>query len=130
MERRSAEPGRAKAQCHRSGLLDASTARVTSLGSVAKLPSLATLSLGYTRIANLAFRLNYEDGRVLNEVVGPTRHRGHVEDWASHHPFLCRMNVTIKACLYRAMGCKGVRIEERYCRSDGQPRCGSVIAWD
>lgn len=89
---------------------------------------LMTLTV-YSRIANLAFRMNYDSGTVLNEVVGPKRHRGHVEGWAAHHPFLCRMNVGMKAGIYTVMGCEGVRIEERYCRSEGQAGCGSLIAW-
>ena len=84
----------------------------------------------YTKVASLAFRLNYESGRIENEVLGPKRHRGRVEEWRSHHPFLCRMNVAIKAGIYRAMGCKNVHIEERFCRADGQAECGSVIAWE
>ncbi|HVU01042.1 MAG TPA: hypothetical protein VHE30_04790 [Polyangiaceae bacterium] len=84
----------------------------------------------YQKVGGLAFRLNYETGNVMNEELGPKRHRGHVEGWLSHHPFLCRMNVRIKAELYQAMGCKNVRIEERFCVSDGDAQCGSVIAWD
>jgi hypothetical protein len=84
----------------------------------------------YARVANLAFRLNYDSGTILNEEIAPRRHRGRVEGWAAHHPFLCRMNVAIKAGLYGVMGCPGVRIEERYCRSLGGAACGSVIAWD
>jgi len=84
----------------------------------------------YSRIANMAFRLNYSPGEVISEVLGPKRHRGHVEGWSGHHPFLCRMNVAIKARLYTVMGCQGVRIEERFCRLEGQDACGSVLTWD
>ena len=84
----------------------------------------------YTKVASLTFTRSSETAGIENEELGPKRHRGTVEDWASHHPFLCRMNVAIKGGIYRAIGCKSVRIEERFCRSDGQPQCGSVIAWD
>jgi hypothetical protein len=84
----------------------------------------------YVKVANLAFRLNYDEGRVLNEELGPKRHKGTVEGWTSHHPFLCRMNVSMKAGIYRTMSCSNVRIEQRYCRSDGDSDCGSIIAWD
>jgi hypothetical protein len=84
----------------------------------------------YVKVANLAFRLNYDEGRVSNEELGPKRHKGTVDGWTSHHRFLCRMNVRVKAGIYRAMSCSNVRIEERYCRSDGDAECGSTIAWD
>jgi hypothetical protein len=40
------------------------------------------------------------------------------------------MNVAVKVGLYVAMGCQRVRVEERFCTSNGDPACGSVIAWD
>lgn len=83
----------------------------------------------YAKIVNLAFRLNYEHGRVISEQLGPTRQRGYVEGWASHHPFLCRLNVEIKARVYRAMKCEDVRIEARFCRSLGDKECSSIIVW-
>ncbi len=84
----------------------------------------------YLKIANLAFHANFDTGRVLNEEAGPKRHRGHVEGWTSHHPFLCKMNVEIKKGIYGAMGCKRVKIDERYCRDRGGSQCGSVISWE
>jgi len=36
----------------------------------------------------------------------------------------------MKAGIYRTMSCSNVRIEQRYCRSDGDSDCGSIIAWD
>lgn len=83
----------------------------------------------YLKVANLAFHLNFDEGRVLNQELGPRRHRGSVEGWSSHHPFLCKMNVEIKRGLYSAMGCKYVVIEERFCKSRGATECGSVISW-
>jgi hypothetical protein len=74
--------------------------------------------------------LNYDAGRVENEVLGPRRHRGSVHEWNSHHPLLCRMHCAIKAEIYTAMGCKHAQIERRFCRSDGDPGCGSIIVWD
>jgi hypothetical protein len=84
----------------------------------------------YSKLANLAFRLNYDAGQVFNEELAPHRHRGTVRDWVSHHPFLCRMNVAIKAEIYSTMGCENARIEQRFCRSDGDAECGSIIIWD
>ena len=83
----------------------------------------------YVKVANVAFRLNYDSGKVCNEILGPKRHRGWLESWKSHHPFLCRMNTNMKAGVYRAMGCEGVVIEERFCKSDGGSACGSIIRW-
>lgn len=84
----------------------------------------------YAKIVSRIWRLNYDTGYVETEVMGPTRHRGVVHDWAGHHPFLCRVNVAIKASIYRAMGCRGVRIESRSCINDGDASCGSIISWD
>lgn len=84
----------------------------------------------YLKVANLAFRLNYEEGKVLNEEIAPKRHLGHVEGWIAHHPFLCRMNVAIKAEMYGVMGFKGVRVEEQFCRMKGDRMCGSIIGWN
>jgi hypothetical protein len=84
----------------------------------------------YCKLAERAFRLNYESGHLENIAHGPRRHEGIVSGWKSHHPFLCRMNVAIKAELYRAMRCKGVRVERRFCRDDGDDRCGSIIVWN
>jgi hypothetical protein len=84
----------------------------------------------YGKLANIAFRLNYDVGSVINEELGPRRHAGSVQGWASHHPFLCRMHVTIKAEIYAAMGCKHTEIEQRFCRSDGDTHCGSIIVWE
>ena len=83
----------------------------------------------YAKVANMAFRLNYDEGRVVNEELDRRRHRGSVEDWTSHHAFLCQMNVHIKAAVYRAMGCQQVEIEERFCKSKGDGACGSIIRW-
>lgn len=84
----------------------------------------------FAKVANLAFRLNYDEGRVVNEEIAPKRHRGYVEGWTAHHPFLCKMNIAIKAGIYEAMKCQNVRVEERFCRSRGDELCGSIIAWD
>ncbi|HKU37330.1 MAG TPA: hypothetical protein VJR89_04265 [Polyangiales bacterium] len=84
----------------------------------------------YSKLATIAFRLNYDAGEVVTEELGPRRHAGNVLGWTAHHPFLCRMHVAIKVEIYAAMGCQGARIEQRYCRSDGDARCGSIIVWD
>jgi hypothetical protein len=84
----------------------------------------------YGVLATFAFRHNYEHGTVKNVELGPRRHEGTVDGWIGHHRFLCRMNAAIKADIYRAMGCKNVRTEQRYCRGDGDAQCGSIIVWD
>jgi hypothetical protein len=83
----------------------------------------------YAKVANVAFRLNYGAGTVINEELGTRRHRASVENWLSHHPFLCHMNVNIKAAVYRAMGCEQVEIETRFCKDEGDNACGSIIRW-
>jgi hypothetical protein len=84
----------------------------------------------YAKLANVAFRLNYEEGTVVNEVLGPHRHRGSVQGWTAHHALLCRMHVVIKAEIYSHMGCGQVQIERRFCRSEGDADCGSIIVWE
>jgi len=83
----------------------------------------------YIRVANMAWQLSYDTGRVENHELGPTRHRAIVRDWSGHHHFLCKMNVAAKAAIYEAMGSEEVVIEDRYCVHDGQGECGSLIAW-
>lgn len=83
----------------------------------------------YGRLVQTAWERNYDTGFVEATVVGERRHRGLVQQWASHHPFLCKLNVAVKAEIYRAMGCKDVRIAERYCVSEGDPACGSILEW-
>jgi hypothetical protein len=84
----------------------------------------------YATVANLAFQANYDVGRVENEILSPKCHRGTVHDWAAHHPFLCRMNVSAKVAFYAHMRCQNARVEERFCRSAGNDACGSIIVWD
>lgn len=84
----------------------------------------------FAKVANIAFRANYDEGRVVNEEIGHNRQRGYTEGWTAHHPFLCKMNIAIKAGIYVAMKCQHVRVEERFCRSRGDQLCGSVIRWD
>ncbi|MEM6993141.1 MAG: hypothetical protein AAF721_21690 [Myxococcota bacterium] len=84
----------------------------------------------YAKVVSRIWRLNYDSGRVETEVLAPNRHRGTVHDWAGHHGVLCRINVAIKAEIYRAMGCRGVEIESRYCVDNGDDACGSIIRWD
>ena len=83
----------------------------------------------YAKLANVAFHLNYDAGEVINEELGPRRHAGTVRGWKAHHPFLCRMHVAIKVEIYAAMGCEQAQTERRYCESDGDDRCGSIIVW-
>lgn len=84
---------------------------------------------GYARIVSTLWKTNYDSGRVENESLGPRRQRGTVHDWASHNPFLCELNVAVKASLFRAMGCKDVEVEARYCIDQGHEHCGSIIRW-
>jgi hypothetical protein len=84
----------------------------------------------YGTFANLAFKANYDEGHVVNEILGPKRHLGTVHDWSAHHPFLCRMNVAVKVAVYGQMRCKNARLERRYCKSSGDDVCGSIIVWD
>jgi hypothetical protein len=83
----------------------------------------------YGKLVQAAWERNYETGRVESTVIGVRRHKGVVVGWESHHWFLCRLNVAVKAEIYRAIGCKGVVIEQRYCRDDGDDACGSIIGW-
>jgi hypothetical protein len=84
----------------------------------------------YGKLANLAFRQNYGEGRVDNEVLGERRHKGVVHGWIAHHRFLCRLNVAVKRHIYETMGCKNARTEARFCRQEGDADCGSIVAWD
>jgi hypothetical protein len=83
----------------------------------------------YAKFANVAFHLNYDSGSVTSEKLGPRRHAGTVHGWTAHHPFLCRMHIGIKLQIYVAMGCSGAHIERRFCSSDGDDHCGSIITW-
>jgi hypothetical protein len=83
----------------------------------------------YAKLANIALHLNYDAGEVINEELGPRRHAATVRGWTAHHPFLCRMHVAIKVEIYTAMGCTEAHTEKRFCRSDGDDRCGSIISW-
>lgn len=83
----------------------------------------------YGWLVQTAWERNYDTGRVEATILGERRHRGLVHDWASHHPFLCKLNVAVKAEIYRAMRCKDVRITERYCVCEGDRACGSILEW-
>lgn len=83
----------------------------------------------YGRLVQAAWQRNYDTGHVESTILGPRRHRGLVHGWASHHRFLCKHNVAVKAEIYRAMGCDNVRIEHRYCVEDGDDACGSILVW-
>jgi hypothetical protein len=84
----------------------------------------------FVTVANLAFHANYDAGRVLNKALGPKRHFGTVEGWTAHHPFLCRLNVGAKLCIYRHMRCRNVAIERCFCVTNGDDVCGSILTWE
>ena len=84
----------------------------------------------FARLVKMMWKLNYDSGWVENVELGPKGHKGIVHQWASHHPFLCKLNVAVKVAIYRSMGCENVQIEERYCVSDGDDACGSIIVWE
>lgn len=83
----------------------------------------------YAKIVDWAWKLNYDNGTVVTQVLGPTRHQGIVEGWSGHHPFQCMVNVMVKQSIYLAMGCTDAHIETRSCVDRGDPQCGSIIAW-
>ena len=84
----------------------------------------------FGKVVQTTWKLSYDTGRVEHRVLSDNRHQGIVVDWAGHHPFLCQMNVAAKAALYGEMGCRGVNVDQRYCVSDGDSKCGSIISWD
>ena len=83
----------------------------------------------YAKIVDRAWKLNYDNGHVVTTVLAPHRHKGVVQQWDGHHPFLCMFNVAIKRAIYQAMGCRGAAIESSYCIDAGQSECGSIITW-
>lgn len=84
----------------------------------------------YVRYVDKLWNTHYDSGKVVFHVPGPGVHHVTYVDWASHHRFICRMNMASALPIYDAMGCTNVRYERRRCVSDGAADCENVVRWD
>lgn len=83
----------------------------------------------YPKIINRLWRMNYDSGSVRVVEHGDRCHEGIISGWRGHHPLVCLINQLAKEPMYRAMGCKDVRVEQTACISKGDADCRSKVTW-
>lgn len=84
----------------------------------------------YVRYVDKLWDTHYDTGKVVFRIPAAGIHHATYVDWASHHPFICRMNMASSLTIYDAMGCENVRYERKRCVSDGAADCENVVRWD
>lgn len=83
----------------------------------------------YSRHIDKLWSLHYDTGRPVIDPLGPTEHRVRYVDWRSHHPFICRLNMSAAIPIYSAMGCRTVSWSRVACKSKASPTCISTVSW-
>jgi hypothetical protein len=84
----------------------------------------------YVRHGHRLWTLYYDSGDPIITPESPTHHRIEVHRWASHHPFVCRLNQVAAIPLYEAMACKNVRLDRRVCSRGGAAPCIVHVSWE
>jgi hypothetical protein len=83
----------------------------------------------YRKHIDKVWSLHYDTGRIVVEEPGPQAHRVRYEDWRSHHPMICRLNMAAGGPIYEAMGCRDVSVRRLGCVSDGARACENLVSW-
>ncbi len=83
----------------------------------------------YSKHIDKLWALHYDNGRPLVETLAPSEHRITYSAWRSHHPFICRLNMSAAVPIYSAMGCKAVTWKRVACKSKGGDHCASHVRW-
>jgi hypothetical protein len=77
----------------------------------------------YPKHVQKLWSLNYDDGEVTVEVLGPGHHRATIRGWGSYHPLLFQIQNHYKRPVYELMGCSDVRFEVERDLGRGDPEC-------
>jgi hypothetical protein len=83
----------------------------------------------YAKNAQKLFSRYYDAGTMTKTALSPTSHRSTVTGWQAHHPFLCELLLYTGVYVYRAMGCKDVKMERTACVGDGASECTFLTTW-
>jgi hypothetical protein len=83
----------------------------------------------YARNSQKLFSRYCDAGTMTKRATSPTSHLSTIVDWRAHHPFLCDLIIYTGVYVYRAMGCKNVKMERVSCISRGARECSFVISW-
>lgn len=83
----------------------------------------------YARHAGKLWSTQYDTGSIVIEVTGTTEHRITFVDWASHHPFICRMNMAAARPIFEAMQCQDIHVQRLGCISTGAAACENLVRW-
>ena len=83
----------------------------------------------YIKHIDKIWLLNYDNGRPVVTIVEPRVHLVRTENWRSHHPMICRLNMAAGKPIYEAMGCKDVVVRRLGCISDAAKACESIVSW-
>lgn len=84
----------------------------------------------YARHANKLWSLHYDTGAVTIEARGDREALGRYDNWRSHHPLICRLNMSATLPIYQAMGCANVSWSKLACVDDGAAACEMLVRWD
>lgn len=84
----------------------------------------------YAKHVGKLWGLHYDTGTVANEHVRDTEALMRYVEWHSHHPLICKLNMSASIPIYAAMGCKNVRWRKLACVSEGQRACALSVNWD
>jgi hypothetical protein len=102
---------------------------VTLRGVYRTMFSLIATPERYARHIPNLWRVHYDNGDPVVLTRGAKEHRITFMSWASHHPFICRLNMAAAAPIYTAMGCKAVRWQRVHCKSMGGEHCVALVTW-
>ena len=84
----------------------------------------------YARHVHKLWRVHYDTGMPIVLTLSSNSHRVSFVEWAGHHPFICRLNMSAAVPVYSAMGCKNVSWTRLRCLSQGGDSCASLVKWD
>jgi hypothetical protein len=83
----------------------------------------------YARHVGKLWSVHYDTGRPVVEQVANNEHLIRYVDWASHHGFICRLNMAAAVPIYTAMGCRDVSWSRVSCRSLQGLQCMTRVRW-
>lgn len=83
----------------------------------------------YARHVNKLWSLHYDSGTTVVEKRGDDDTVVRYLDWKSHHPLICKLNMSATTPIYTAMGLADVSWRKLSCVSEGQTACALSVRW-
>lgn len=83
----------------------------------------------YRSQVNRIWRVFFDNGGVFFKSDEDRNHYATLDEWDSFHPLGCHMATYGTEYIYRAMGCKNVKVTREKCRCRGDGTCGLRVTW-